>query len=344
MAKERALTLEALRVMDAIDRRGSFAAAADELGRVPSALSYTMQKLEEELDVVLFDRSGHRTKFTNVGRMLLERGRVLLEAADKLTTDAEALSRGWETHLTIVTEALVPTPDLFPLIEKLATKSNTQLSIITEVLAGAWERLEQGRADIVVAPDMHFRSSSEINSRKLYSVLSVYVAAPDHPIHQEPEPLSEVTRVKYRGVAVADTARERPVLTVQLLDKQPRLTVSTIEDKRQALLAGLGVATMPYPLVEKDIAEGRLRVVSPEYTNEIGHLSWPGDGTVWRSEVLVSALRSPSCLPADSDEDAPPASGRSRKISRKRVSDRAEAIIAFGAALAVKDSGSPASR
>ncbi|MFH4151262.1 hypothetical protein WAI81_21685, partial [Acinetobacter baumannii] len=80
-------------------------------------------------------RSGHRTKFTNVGRMLLERGRVLLEAADKLTTDAEALSRGWETHLTIVTEALVPTPDLFPLIEKLATKSNTQLSIITEVLA-----------------------------------------------------------------------------------------------------------------------------------------------------------------------------------------------------------------
>ena len=92
MAKERALTLEALRVMDAIDRRGSFAAAADELGRVPSALSYTMQKLEEELDVVLFDRSGHRTKFTNVGRMLLERGRVLLEAADKLTTDAEALA------------------------------------------------------------------------------------------------------------------------------------------------------------------------------------------------------------------------------------------------------------
>lgn len=269
MAKERALTLEALRVMDAIDRRGSFAAAADELGRVPSALSYTMQKLEEELDVVLFDRSGHRTKFTNVGRMLLERGRVLLEAADKLTTDAEALARGWETHLTIVTEALVPTAAFFPLIDRLAGKANTQLSVITEVLAGAWERLEQGRADIVIAPDMHFRSSSEINSRKLYSLMNVYVAAPDHPIHQEPEPLSEVTRVKYRGIAVADTARERPVLTVQLLDKQPRLTVSTIEDKRQALLAGLGVATMPYPLVEEDIAAGRLRVVSPESTSEI---------------------------------------------------------------------------
>ncbi len=114
MAKERALTLEALRVMDAIDRRGSFAAAADDLRRVPSALSYTMQKLE--VDVVLFDRSGHRTKFTNVGRMLLERGRVLLEAADKLTTDAEAL---------------VPTEALFPLVDKLSEKANTQISLVT---------------------------------------------------------------------------------------------------------------------------------------------------------------------------------------------------------------------
>lgn len=268
MSKDRALTLEALRVMDAIDRRGSFAAAADELGRVPSALSYTMQKLEEELDVVLFDRSGHRTKFTNVGRMLLERGRILLEAADKLTTDAEALSRGWETHITVVCEALVPATQLFPLVDKLSKKANTQLSLMTEVLAGAWERLEQGRADIVIAPDMHFRSSSEINVRKLYKVMSVYVAAPDHPIHLEPEPLSDAVRVKYRGIAVADTARKRPVLTVQLLDKQQRLTVSTIADKRQALIDGLGVATMPYPLVEQDIAEGRLRVVSAEYSHE----------------------------------------------------------------------------
>jgi DNA-binding transcriptional LysR family regulator len=268
MTKDRALTLEALRVMDAIDRRGSFAAAADELGRVPSALSYTMQKLEEELDVVLFDRSGHRTKFTNVGRMLLERGRILLDAADKLTVDAEALARGWETHITIVCEALVPIKPLFPLIEKLADKANTQVSLITEVLAGAWERLETGRADIVIAPDMHFRTSSEINSRKLYHLMSVYVAAPDHPIHQEPEPLSEVTRVKYRGIAVADTARERPVLTVQLLDKQQRLTVSSLEEKRQALLSGLGVATMPYPLVAEDIAQGRLQVVSAEFKRE----------------------------------------------------------------------------
>ncbi|MBC3974892.1 LysR family transcriptional regulator [Morganella morganii] len=283
MSKDKALTLESLRVMDAIDRRGSFAAAAEELGRVPSALSYTMQKLEEELDVVLFDRSGHRTKFTNVGRMLLERGRLLLEAADKLTSDAEALARGWEPHLTIVCEALIPTASLFPLVDKLAQKSTTQLTLATEVLAGAWERLETGRADIVIAPDMHFRTSSEINSRPLYSVVNVYVAAPDHPIHKEPEPLSDTTRVKYRGIAVADTARERPVLTVLLLDKQQRLTVSSIDDKRRALLAGLGVASMPYPLVEKDIQEGRLKVIGYEYSHETNVIM------AWRRDSMGEA-------------------------------------------------------
>ncbi len=283
MSKDKALTLESLRVMDAIDRRGSFAAAAEELGRVPSALSYTMQKLEEEMDVVLFDRSGHRTKFTNVGRMLLERGRLLLEAADKLTSDAEALARGWEPHLTIVCEALIPTASLFPLVDKLAQKSTTQLTLATEVLAGAWERLETGRADIVIAPDMHFRTSSEINSRPLYSVVNVYVAAPDHPIHKEPEPLSDTTRVKYRGIAVADTARERPVLTVLLLDKQQRLTVSSIDDKRRALLAGLGVASMPYPLVEKDILEGRLKVIGSEYSHETNVIM------AWRRDSMGEA-------------------------------------------------------
>ncbi|MNE25591.1 putative DNA-binding transcriptional regulator [compost metagenome] len=73
------------------------------------------------------------------------------------------------------------------------------------------------------------------------------------------------------------------MLTVQLLDKQPRLTVTSLEDKRQALLAGLGVATMPYPFVEKDIAEGRLRVVSPEYTNEVDIIM------AWRRDSMGEA-------------------------------------------------------
>ncbi|SFC62213.1 HTH-type transcriptional activator AllS [Pragia fontium] len=255
--------------MDAIERRRSFAAAAEELGRVPSALSYTMQKLEEELDVVLFDRSGHRTKFTPVGRLLLERGRILLEAADKLTSDAEALSRGWETNISVVTEVLVSAWRLFPLVNRLAEKSDTQLSITTEVLAGAWEQLELGKADIVIGPSGYLRQSAEINFISLYKVCSQYVASPDHPIHQEENPLDDAVRLKYRGVAIADTAKERPILTVKVLEKQRRLTVSSLEDKHKALVAGLGIGSMPSDAIQDDLKAGRLKIIGNDPGSEV---------------------------------------------------------------------------
>ncbi|WP_251287526.1 LysR substrate-binding domain-containing protein, partial [Escherichia coli] len=52
---------------------------------------------------------------------------------------------------------------------------------------------------------------------------------------------------------------------------------------KAALLAGLGVATMPYPMVEKDIAEGRVRVVSPESTSEIDIIM------AWRRDSMGEA-------------------------------------------------------
>ena len=73
-----AITIDALKVLDAIDRRGSFAAAAGELFRVPSAISYTVQKREEDLGVDIFDRSGHRATLTPAGKYLLKEGRALL--------------------------------------------------------------------------------------------------------------------------------------------------------------------------------------------------------------------------------------------------------------------------
>ena len=50
------LTPDALAMMDVIARTGSFAAAARELGKVPSSLTYSVRLLEDALDVLLFDR------------------------------------------------------------------------------------------------------------------------------------------------------------------------------------------------------------------------------------------------------------------------------------------------
>ena len=71
------ITLDALEVLDAIDRKGSFAAAANELYRVPSAVSYTIQKLEQDLAVTLFRKEGRKSVLTEAGKVLLEQGRTL---------------------------------------------------------------------------------------------------------------------------------------------------------------------------------------------------------------------------------------------------------------------------
>ncbi len=100
------LTLEALQVLDAIARRGSFAAAAQELNRAPSSLSYQVQKLEQDLDLVIFDRSGHKAVFTEAGQLLLNRGRILLSAANDLVEDANILAHGWELEISIAYDLL----------------------------------------------------------------------------------------------------------------------------------------------------------------------------------------------------------------------------------------------
>ena len=58
---------EALEILDAIARHGSFGRAAEELGRAPS-ITYAVRKLEDDLDTLIFDRSGYRAELTPTGR------------------------------------------------------------------------------------------------------------------------------------------------------------------------------------------------------------------------------------------------------------------------------------
>jgi DNA-binding transcriptional LysR family regulator len=51
------LTPDSLSMLHAIEKAGSFAAAARTLGLVPSALTYRVRQIEDALDVLLFDRS-----------------------------------------------------------------------------------------------------------------------------------------------------------------------------------------------------------------------------------------------------------------------------------------------
>jgi len=74
-----ALSAENLALIGAVSRLGSMAAAARELGMVPSALTYRVRQVEDALDVLLFDRSARRAVLTPRRCRAAARGRAPAE-------------------------------------------------------------------------------------------------------------------------------------------------------------------------------------------------------------------------------------------------------------------------
>ena len=99
------ITIEVLETLDAIDRRGSFAKAAEELNKVTSAVSYAVQKLEEQLDIALFQRQGRRSVLTPAGRLILAEGRDILATTVRLANKAKEVATGWEPRIMIGIES-----------------------------------------------------------------------------------------------------------------------------------------------------------------------------------------------------------------------------------------------
>lgn len=244
------LDLDAIAVLDAIDRNGSFARAADELGRVPSALTYTIRKLEGDLDVLLFDRRGHKARLTPAGRELLDEGRHLLQAANDLQRRVRRVGDGWEVELRIAMDTVLRIDAVFDLVaEFYAQEPGTRIRLVTEVLSGTWEALLSGRVDLALGTFASLPGGPGVTtgyqSRPLGEVELVFAVAPTHPLAGAREPLRPEVVRRHRVVAVGDTARNLPTVTVGMLSGQDALTVPTMRDKLLAQVAGLGCGNLP---------------------------------------------------------------------------------------------------
>jgi DNA-binding transcriptional LysR family regulator len=253
------ISLDALLVLDAIARRGSFAAAAGELHRVPSSVTYAIQKLEESLGVTLFDRRGHRAHRTPAGEALLREGRDLLMMADGVARNVKRIATGWEAELRIAVGDLIPYAKMLELCEAFyQIAPDTRLRLSTEVLGGTWDALVSGRADLVIGAPGDGPPGGGYALHPLGEVEFVFVVAPHHPLAGEPEPLTNDLIRGYRAVAAADSSRGLPPRTVGLLPGQSVLTVPDLHIKREAQKRGLGVGYLPRHLIADDLAAGDL--------------------------------------------------------------------------------------
>ncbi|MFA7291990.1 MAG: LysR family transcriptional regulator [Rhodocyclaceae bacterium] len=298
------ISLELLLLLDAIDRRGSFAAAAHSLHRVPSALTHAIGKAESQFGFALFERVGRRAVLTEAGRSLLDGGRPLLEAATQLERRARQVASGWEAELRIAVDALIPAERLFPLIEAFyAAGHTTEIRLSNEVLAGCWDALLGGRADLAIGAPGDMPAGGGIHSETLGSIEFVFAIAPDHPLASEAEPLPSAQIRRYRAVVLADTTRALTARSAGLLSGQATLVVATVESKVAAQVAGLGVGYLPRALAEQEAARGRVVIretAEPRLPTQL-HLAWcsshRGQALAWFTQRLREAETRVALLP-----------------------------------------------
>jgi DNA-binding transcriptional LysR family regulator len=253
------LSLEALEVLDAIERKGSFAAAARVLHKVPSAISYTVQKLEQDLGVTLFQKQGRRAVLTSAGEVLVEQGRQLLLAADELAATTRQVATGWEPRLRITVDTVVSIDALLPVIAGLYKEQPViEIKLMTEALGGTWEALVENRADLVVGGIGGVPGHQGIRCEPWWQREHIFVAAPGHPICQESQPISTAVIKRYRSVIVSDTSRNATPLSRGILNQQAPLTVPDMTAKIEAHRCGLGVGYVPANRVTQYLAIGEL--------------------------------------------------------------------------------------
>lgn len=289
-----ALSLDALRALDAIDRKGSFAAAAEALYKVPSALSYTIAKLEADLDVALFDRSKQKAQLTPAGQLLLDQGRALLHAANQLQNAVKQLDTGWETQLVIAKDSIVPnTPVLNVITQFLQLGKITQVRMTEEVMAGGWEALQTGRADIAVGLSGDF-AKGQFTVLPMGEVEFVFAVAPHHQLAALDRIVSQEDVQQHTAVIVADSAIDAPKRSSGLFDTRQRVIVDNMQAKIAAQKQGLGIGFLPRHLISNELARGELIAKASSIPRDKLplYLAWhkqsQGQALSWFSEHLMA--------------------------------------------------------
>lgn len=293
------LTPDSLTMLQVIAEAGSFAAAARQLGLVPSALTYRVRQIEDALDVLLFDRSARQAKPTEAGAELLREGGRLLQDIDAVANRVRRVATGWEPQLTLSIDGVISPHTMLELVEAFyAMSPPTRLKLRDGIMSGTREALTSGRADLAIGVSNIASDVAGLQQAPLGNLLFIYVVAPHHPLASMPEPITDAVMLRHRAVAVADSA-QRGGMTMGLLGGQDVLTVDTMQAKVQVQLRGLGGGFLPEPMVRPYLEAGRLvakRVARPERQLRL-HYAWGGPGFTAPGRALqwwLQQLQSPA--------------------------------------------------
>jgi DNA-binding transcriptional LysR family regulator len=262
------LTVHQLLCFDAVVTEGGFQAAAAKLRRTHSTVFTSIKNLEAQLGLRLFDRDGYRVTLTEAGRSFHARSLVLLGELQRLRNHAAQLERGEETELSVVIGDLCPLPEILGLLRRFFDGCpGTALHLHFEAIAGPWQRLFDGEADLILH---HIdKADTRLEFIDLFKVKLVPVVAPNFlrfPISRSISPdemrdyVQCVIRDTARGSAPGNASRD-----YFLVEGARSWTVSDQLMKKELILQGMGWGHLPNYLIERELRERRLISIAGKY-------------------------------------------------------------------------------
>lgn len=252
------VTLDQLLAFQAVATRGGFSAASAHLHKSQPAITKLVQNLEEELGVVLFDRSSYRAALTDAGRLFLERAESLLLRSDALYRYGRQLGGAAEVVVRLVLEAVTPLPCLLAALrETRARFPEVRYELRSERLTGVLEALNEGAADLVIG-GRHGLDLQTMVAQPYGEVRIVPVVHRDHPLAAIPGPVPAAELRQHAQVVLTDSTRGELTQTMNVLDGGLQWTVTDVASKLEIIEAGLGWGGLPAHVVAAPIAAGRL--------------------------------------------------------------------------------------
>ncbi len=253
------MTLTELRYIVAVARELHFGRAAAACFVSQPTLSVAVKKLEEELEVTIFERHQHDVTITPVGRQIISQAQEVLEQANAIKLLAEAGKDQLKGNLrlgVIYTIGPYLLPRLIPLINEQAP----QLSLIIDedFTHNLEAKLRQGELDLLIV-SMPFDFPA-METQLLYKEPFVVAVAKGHPLARkksiEADDLVNETLLLLRaGNCFRDQVIEAcPACRGDNLSRSPiqrTLEGSSIETIRQMVAAGSGVTVLPGTSVQQ---------------------------------------------------------------------------------------------
>ncbi|QSX35286.1 LysR family transcriptional regulator [Shewanella avicenniae] len=258
------LSEQSFELVELVAKLGSFTSAANHLNKVPSAISYAVKQIEDELGVELFERHHRSVSLTPAGEHFVNQAKSLMLSIAELKHSTLAVNQGWRPTIGIALDGLVREDGISYLVREFYKAfADVELHIYREQINGCWQALNEQRCDIAIGAASNIPVGGPYEHRAIGELSWQFVVAADHPLATE----LHITHSKlnnYAGVCVCDTAAKYPATRLGLAPGQRALAVPDWIRAINCVKDGLAVGCLPSHLIAPFVDNGSLIVKSSD--------------------------------------------------------------------------------